>query len=75
MWSPKMKNALKAFENEIESYAQDLDESAAIRALLVFSKALYWVRKWGHGNLVLSAVNRSFGLKIRGDTVFSIKED
>ena len=69
-----MKNALDIFENEIESYAQELNESAAIRALLVFSKVLYWARKWGHGNIVLSAVNHTFGLKIRGDTIFSVKE-
>ncbi len=70
-----MKRALKTFEQEIENCAQDLGERAAIRALLVFSKALYWLRKWGHGNLVLSAVNHSFGLKIRADTVFSIKDN
>ena len=70
-----MKNTLKAFEREIENCAQDLGESAAIRALLVFSKALYWLRKWGHGKLVLSAVNHTFGLKIRADTVFSIKDN
>ena len=70
-----MKRALKAFECEIEKCAHDLGESAVIRALLVFSKALYWLRKWGHGNIVLSAVNHHFGLKIRADTVLSVKDN
>jgi hypothetical protein len=70
-----MKRAFKTFEREIENCSQDLGESAAIRALLVFSKALYWLRKWGHGNLVLSAVDHNFGLKIRADTVLSVKDN
>lgn len=70
-----MKKALKNFEQEIEECAQDLGERAVIRALLVFSKALYWLRNWGHGNIVLSAVNKNFGLKIRADTVLSVKEN
>ena len=74
-WSLEMKRTLKVFEKEIESYAQELGEGTAVRALLVFSTALYWLRKWGHGNLVLSAVNHSFGLKIRAYTVLSVKEN
>ena len=69
-----MQRASEVFDQEIESLKREVGEDAADRALLVFSKALYWLRKWGHGNLVLSAVNKKFGLKIRADTVFSIKD-
>jgi len=70
-----MKNAFKTFEDEIRSYANEFGEDAACRALRVFCKVVYWGRNFGHGNLVLSAVNHIFGLKIRADTVFSIKDN
>jgi hypothetical protein len=70
-----MKNALKSFEKEIESYAREFGDDAASRALRVLCKVLFWGRNFGHGNLVLSAVNHIFGLKIRADTVFSVKDN
>ena len=69
-----MKSALDAFEQEIAALKREVGEDAAARALLVFSKALYWLRKWGHGNLIISAVNHTFGLKIRVDMVLSVKD-
>ena len=70
----EMQRASEIFDQEIEALKREVGEDAADRALLVFSKALYWLRKWGHGNLIISAVNHTFGLKIRADTVFSIKD-
>ena len=71
----EMQRASEIFDQEIEALKREVGEDAAARALLVFSKALYWLRKWGHGNLIISAVNHTFGLKIRADTVFSIKDN
>ena len=71
----EMKSAFEIFDQEIAALKQEVGEEAADRALLVFSKALYWLRKWGHGNLVISAIDHSFGLKIRADTVFAIKDN
>ena len=70
-----MQNARKIFDQEIAALKREVGEDAAARAMLVFSKALYWLRKWGHGNLVVSAVDHTFGLKIRADTVFSVKDN
>jgi len=70
----KNQHARNIFDQEIEALKREGGEDASERSLLVFSKALYWLRKWGHGNLVISAVDHSFGLKIRADTVFSIKD-
>ena len=70
-----MKYAFKKFEDEISSYAHEFGEDAACRALRILCKVVYWGRKFGHGNLVLSAVNHVFGLKIRADTVFSVKDN
>ncbi len=70
-----MKNALKSFEKEIESYAREFGDDAAHRALRILCKVLFWGRNFGHGKLVLSAVDHIFGLKIRADTVFSVKDN
>lgn len=70
----KNQHARNIFDQEIEALKREVGEDASERALLVFSKGLYWLRKWGHGNLVISAVDHSFGLKIRADTVFTIKD-
>jgi len=70
-----MKHAFKTFEDEITSYAHEFGEEAACRALRVFCKVVYWGKKFGHGDIVISAVNHVFGQKIRGDTVFSVKDN
>ena len=70
-----MQRASEIFDQEIEALKREVGEDAPARAQLVFSKALYWLRKCGHGNLIISTVNHNFGLKIRADTVFSIKDN
>jgi len=70
----EMQNARKVFDQEIVALKQEVGDEAVHRALLVFSKAVYWLRTWGHGNFVISAVGHKFGLKTRGDTVFSIED-
>jgi hypothetical protein len=69
-----MQNARKVFDQELAALKQEVGDDSVHRALLVFSKAVYWLRTWGHGNFVISAVGHKFGLKTRGDTVFSIED-
>lgn len=69
-----MQNARKIFDQEIAALKQDVGDEAVHRALLVFSKAIYWLRTFGHGNVTLSAIGHKFLPKFRGDTVFSVKE-
>lgn len=68
------QSAYRIFEREFEALKKEKGLESATRALLVFSKALCWLRQWGHGNLTLSAVDHLFGLKLRGDTIMTIRK-
>jgi len=70
-----MNKELKKFKTEIDALKLEMGEQAAVRAYLVFAKAIFWLRHWGHGDLTISAINRKFGPKIIVKTVISINED
>lgn len=68
------ESAYRIFEREFDALKREKGPESATKALLVFSKALCWLRQWGHGNLILSAVDHRFGLKVRGDTIMTIQD-
>ena len=70
----KLEYAEKIFDKEMCALKEKAGEDPAARAFLVFSAALNWLRNDGHGNLIISALDHSFGLKIKTETVISIKD-
>jgi len=70
----EMSYEREVFDREVAALKDEVGGKAVDRAYLVFAITIQWLRQWGHGNLILSAIDHVFGLKIRADTVFSVKE-
>jgi hypothetical protein len=62
----------EVFEFEVSALEQEVGTAAKLRAYQVLAEVVRWLRKSGHGNITLSAVNNLFGEKIRTETIVSI---
>lgn len=60
------------FEEQMKLLNVEFGQRATEQAYLIFGKVIAWLRKHGHGDVRLSAIDHIFASKFRGDTVFSV---
>ena len=64
----------EVFEHEVSALEQEVGINAETRTYQVLAEVVKWLRKCGHGNVTLSAVNNLFGEKIRTETIVSVAQ-
>lgn len=75
MKGDRQMTSREIFDFEVAALEQEIGGSAKERTYQVLAEVVRWLRKSGHGNVTLSAVNNLFGSKIRTETIVSIDEN
>jgi len=61
------------FQKEMEALKREAGDKAEMRNYQVLVELVRWLRKEGHGNVKLSAVDHILGAKFRTDTIITVK--
>lgn len=63
----------RVFIGEFEAYRKGFGQEEAAQMLSVLGEVVSWLRREGHGQVTLSAIDHRFGHKIEARTIIAIE--